>query len=303
MKVLVTGGAGFVGSHIVDLLIERGHVVFVADDFSSGKRENLNPKAIHVMGDILDESQWNAVRGDSYDAICHQAAQPSLLTSVKDPRLDADINILGTINVIEAANRCGAHLVMASTSAVYDEHAPLPYSEDARKHPTRPYGIAKYAAEMYVRELAKSYTVLRYGNVYGPRQVTVGENQLVPHALDHIYKGKLFVVNGDGEQTRDFVYVGDVARANVLAMENKVRGTFNIAPGEPHSVNEVINTLNDLTYRDTNWQHGEPKPKEPRSVCLDVSRARKQLEWEYSVCLRGGLKDTILWYKQENEIQ
>lgn len=301
MKILVTGGAGFVGSHIVDMLIERGHIVFIADDFSSGKRDNLNPKAIHVMGDILDESQWRAVRGDQFDAICHQAAQPSLLTSVKDPRLDADINILGTINVIEAANRVGAHLVMASTSAVYDNDAPLPFTEGSRKHPTRPYGIAKYAAEMYVQCLVKSYAILRYGNVYGPRQVAVGENQLVPHALNHIYKGAPFTVNGDGGQTRDFVFVRDIARANVVALESKARGTFNAATGEGRSVNDVLSEIKQLTEFKRVWDYGPAKQNEPRHVALNPCLAAGELlGWESEISLWDGLRETVEWYRSEN---
>jgi UDP-glucose 4-epimerase len=148
-----------------------------------------------------------------FDAICHQAAQPSLRRSIDDPAHDALVNIVGTINVIQAAKACGAHVVFASTSAVYDP-AGGAFTEDSPIRPNLPYGIAKATAEQYLQHSGISHTILRYGNVYGPRQIQVGENQLIPHCLAHILDGKPFVINGDGEQTRDFVYVEDIARAN-----------------------------------------------------------------------------------------
>jgi UDP-glucose 4-epimerase len=228
MRVLVTGGAGFIGSHIVDALLLRGHEVWVLDNFSSGHYANFDPPGAHVL--LKDIVEFGPDDLSPFDAICHQAAQPSLRRSIDDPAHDALVNIIGTINVIQAAKAYGAHVVFASTSAVYDP-AGGAFTEDSPIRPNLPYGIAKATAEQYLRHSGISHTILRYGNVYGPRQVQVGENQLIPHCLAHILDGKPFVINGDGEQTRDFVYVEDIARANVLATEGRVNGTFNCASG------------------------------------------------------------------------
>lgn len=291
MRVLVTGGAGFIGSHIVDALIARGHTVAVLDDLSSGRRENLHPGAEFCHVDL---SVIGFLAADyEPDVICHQAAQASLLRSVAEPIFDATVNILGTLHVIEAAHQCGAHVVMASTSAVYDEMARQPYLEDSPKHPTRPYAVAKLAAEMYLRESGVAACVLRYGNVYGPRQVPVGENQLVPRALAHICDGSPFVLNGDGGQTRDFVYVGDVASANVLAIEERLTGAFNVATGAGTRVNTVLELLARLTHYDGLWQHGPAKPNEPRSVALDPARIG-QYGWRPETPLADGLAHTVV---------
>jgi len=302
MKVIVTGGAGFIGSHIVDLFIERGHSVYVVDDFSSGRESNLlGSPATVKQADIVLEKSLDTLFGVAPDVIIHEAAQPSLLRSVQEPQFDALVNIIGTLNVIEAAKRCNAHVIMASTSAVYDDANIMPYAENSRLRPTRPYGIAKCSAEMYLRESGLDYTVLRYGNVYGPRQVPVGENQLVPHALDHIFLGKDFIVNGDGNQRRDFIYVGDIAEANYLAATKRVSGTFNIAHGVSHSVNEVLTLLGNLTDYPYKWKHGEAKPKEPRDVRLDVREAYRQLDFTAAVTLLDGLNKTVRWYETQLE--
>lgn len=302
MKVIVTGGAGFIGSHIVDLFIERGHEVYVIDDFSSGHELNLfGVPAVIKQGDIVLEKNLLDFFGIIPDVIIHEAAQPSLLRSMNEPTFDALVNIIGTLNVIQSAKLCNAHVIMASTSAVYDDATSLPFLEDDKLRPNRPYGIAKMSAECYLRESGLDYTVLRYGNVYGPRQVPVGENQLVPHALDHIYKGRQFIVNGDGYQRRDFVYVGDIAEANYLAAVKRVSGTFNIAHGVSHSVNEVLTLLKSLTGYDEEWQHGEPKPKEPRDVRLDVKAAYQRLDFTAKVPLIEGLRNTVYWYENRLE--
>jgi len=292
MKILVTGGAGFIGSHIVGLLIDNGHRVTVMDDLSSGKRENLNPRAEFLQMSVVNAHKFTDMM-DSFDAICHQAAQASLLRSVNFPDQDATINILGTLSILKLARQMGAHMVLASTSAVYDDEGPQPFTETSALRPTRPYGISKLSAEMYLRESGVRATILRYGNVYGPRQVPVGENQLVPRALAHIWDGAPFVVNGDGEQTRDFVYVGEVARANLLALTQRVTGTFNIAHGIGHSVNRVLLTLKHLTDWKGEWTHGPEKAKEPRAVALSALRAQNQLGWAALTPLVEGLGRTM----------
>lgn len=294
MKVLVTGGAGFIGSHIVDILSERGHRVIILDDMSSGSRENIESSDTLIVRDITEP----IIDLGPFDVVCHQAAQPSLRRSIDDPAYDAMVNIIGTLNVIQAAKACGAHVVFASTSAVYADVG-HPLKETGPFQPTTPYGLAKYAAERYIKLLAPSYTILRYGNVYGPRQVQVGENQLIPHCLAHLLDGEPFVINGDGEQTRDFVYVGDIARANVLAIEGRVRGVFNCGRGMPVSVRAVCEALANLCGP---WMgefaHGPAKAGEARHISLDPAYTGARLGWWAEANLTDSLKATIAWWKE-----
>lgn len=335
MKVLVTGGAGFIGSHIVDQLLLRGHEVLVMDDMSSGRKENLSgeyPQLSHWMpGSITYRSEPFhdhptrtaidvAAQSFQPDVVCHQAAQPSLRRSIDDPAHDATVNIIGTLNVIAAAKSCGAHIVFASTSAVYATTGAAyawhpafvsevtdtvmmrygPLSEDSPLGPTTPYGLAKLTAERYIEMLSPSHTILRYGNVYGPRQRQVGENQLIPHCLAYLLDGKPFTIHGDGQQTRDFVYVGDIARANVQAIEGKVQGVFNAGTGKGTSVNEVCGQLRVLVDIDRPVMYGPAKAGEARHVALDSTRAKQQLGWEAETRLAAGLRETVAWWKEQH---
>lgn len=301
MRVLVTGGAGFIGSHIVDALLGRGHEVAVLDDLSSGTERNI--PAVYgadrlVIHSIQDGVFIRAlVSGFRPDAICHQAAQPSLRKSIDDPAGDASINIIGTLNVIHAAKACGAHVVFASTSAVYDPRGGA-FTEDSPICPNLPYGIAKAAAETYLRNSTVSYTILRYGNVYGPRQVQVGENQLIPHCLAHLLEGKPFQINGDGEQTRDFVYVEDIARANVLAFEGRAQGTFNCGSGHGVTIARVCGLLATALGRTEGFDYGPAKPGEARHVALNSRAAHDILGWRSELRLPEGLARTIAWWKE-----
>lgn len=296
MKVLVTGGAGFIGSHIVDALLERGHEVAVLDIVRPQPPTEWWP--CDISKKFASVTIHSVVDAWHPDAICHQAAQPSLRKSIDDPMHDALINIVGTINVIEVARLHSAHVVFASTSAVYGPAGGF-FTEDSPLMPNLPYGIAKAAAETYLRHSGLSHTILRYGNVYGPRQVPVGENQLVPHALAHIFDGAPFVINGDGVQSRDWVYVADIARANVRALEGKVQGTYNCGTGDDVTVNTVCGLLKELTDWPGTWQHGEAKAGEARYVVLDSSAARKALGWRAATLLHVGLKQTIAAWQQE----
>lgn len=297
MKVLVTGGAGFIGSHIVDALLLRGHDVMVADDMSSGRRENI-PAVRRWECDITyGDGLLATVEGAGFDVICHQAAQPSLRKSIDDPARDALVNVVGTIQVIRAARACGAHVVFASSSAIYTDY-PQPMAEWHIKDPTTPYGLAKLTAEKYLALAGISHTILRYGNVYGPRQVQVGENQLIPHCLAHLLDNQPFVIHGDGQQTRDFVYVGDIARANVLAIEGKVQGTFNCGTGRGTSVSEVCAILANLTDKPRAFRLGASKAGEARHVAIDSTRARDVLGWTAQTPLAAGLRETVAWWRE-----
>jgi UDP-glucose 4-epimerase len=317
MKILITGGAGFIGSHIVDLLQARGHDVTIIDSSEANRKRNLESSDRVFMRDITEP----LTDLGPFDVICHQAAQPSLRRSIDDPADDARVNIIGTINVIRAAREWGAHVVFASTSAVYAEF-PEPHAEtvsiggvrvqvsgvyaefprlcietDALQ-PTTPYGLAKLTAERYIELLAPSYTILRYGNVYGPRQVPLGENQMIPHCLAHLMNGQPFVINGDGEQTRDFVYVEDIARANVLAIEQQARGVFNCAVGCGFSVNTVCYMLATLTNSRSEYQYGSEKPGEARHVVLKSEQAKKSMGWRAETALADGLRQTVAWWQK-----
>ena len=287
MKVLVTGGAGFIGSHIVDALLARGHEVKALD-----VRYVRRPEVDSWAQDITAGDAARAMAKLKPDAICHQAAQPSLRSSIEEPAHDARVNILGTINVIEAARTVGAHVVFASTSAVYDP-AGGTFTEDSPLKPNLPYGISKASAELYLRNSGISHTVLRYGNVYGPRQKPVGENQLIPHALAHIFDRAPFAINGDGEQSRDFVYVADIARANVLALEGKVRGTFNLGWGVGTTINGVCRLLRGIAEWDGHWKYGPGKLGEARHGALTSQRAATTLRWTPTVPMVDGLRATV----------
>lgn len=298
MKVLVTGGAGFIGSHIVDALVERGHEVTVLDSMSSGHMLNLNDTRLGMGMNVWQRNVRDAsdvmeiVDRFHPDTICHQAAQPSLRRSIDDPAHDALTNIIGTINVIQAARSCNAHVVFASTSAVYDPAGGV-FNEGSPIMPNLPYGIAKATAESYLRSSGVSHTILRYGNVYGPRQVPVGENQLIPHVLGHLRGGAPFAINGDGRQTRDFIYVGDIAAANVRALETRANGTFNAGTGLGTPVLDVCEQLAWLCDWRGMWRHGETKPGEARHVTLDSAKAARELGWKAETPLVEGLRLTV----------
>lgn len=296
MRILVTGGLGFIGSHVVDAFLADGDEVATVDDGSSGK--NQNARAELFAGDITyPKLVETAVRTFAPHSIVHLAAQPSLFRSEQEPAFDATVNIVGTLNVMQAAKKYMAHMVFASTSAVYDVRAAPPFRENSPTRPNRPYGIAKCASETYLRESGLNVAICRFGNVYGPRQVSVGENQLVPHALDHMLKGKEFKVNGDGTQTRDFVFVKDLAGAITEICHRRASGTYNLSKGIPQSVNKVLETLKGLVGYKHNFEYGPGKEKEPANVHLDCTKAMNELGWFAKTLLEEGLAETLAWYK------
>jgi UDP-glucose 4-epimerase len=309
MNILITGGCGFIGSHIARKLA-LSNSVFVIDDLSTGSHDNLDRDDFGVFDpidianviedtitdytliDILME-KWNI------DTVVHLAAQPSLQTSIEDPKHDANVNLIGTLNLIKASLKYGVRrFVFASTSAVYEEKFGGVYLENDNVCPVCPYGISKAAAERYIAISGLSYAVLRLGNVYGPKQKPLGENQLIPRALSHIYQGSQFYIHGDGTQSRDFIYVDDVVNAFVAAIESEYSGIFNIANGESIEVNEILSILKGITKFDKPFIHGDPKPGELHSVKLLNFPARRILKWEPKVSLYDGLKKTaIAWPK------
>jgi len=302
MRVLVTGGAGFIGSHVADRLLERGHEVAVVDDLSSGKHENVPNRARFYEMDI--RAGCAAVFEDFRpDALCHLAAQMDVRRSVREPDFDAEVNVIGTVRLLENCVRKGVgKVVFASTGgAVYGEQETFPAPEDHRQYPVSPYGVSKLACERYLQyysvQHGLSYVALRYANVYGPRQDPHGEAGVVAIFCANLAQGRTSRINGSGEQTRDYVYVEDVARANVLAVEGAPpSGAYNIGTGEETSVNELYETLVEISGKDLPPEHGPAKPGEQLRSSVDASLAGRVLEWKPEVGLREGLGETLRFF-------
>ena len=302
MRVLVTGGAGFIGSHVADRLLERGHEVAVVDDLSSGKHENVPNRARFYEMDI--RAGCAAVFEDFRpDALCHLAAQMDVRRSVREPDFDAGVNVIGTVRLLENCVRKGVgKVVFASTGgAVYGEQETFPAPEDHRQYPVSPYGVSKLACERYLQyysvQHGLSYVALRYANVYGPRQDPHGEAGVVAIFCANLAQGRTSRINGSGEQTRDYVYVEDVARANVLAVEGAPpSGAYNIGTGEETSVNELYETLVEISGKDLPPEHGPAKPGEQLRSSVDASLAGRVLEWKPEVGLREGLGETLRFF-------
>ncbi len=306
MRTLVTGGAGFIGSHVVDRLLADGHAVDVIDNLSTGRREQANPAArLHVC-DIRSVWLDDAFAVARPEAVVHLAAQASVARSVTDPRFDASVNVLGTLAVLDAARRAAVgRVVFASTGgAAYGDTDVLPTPEAHPARPASPYGAAKLAAELYLdcwAGLTGGRTLaLRLANVYGPRQDPRGEAGVVAIFAARLLAGDECVVNGDGEQTRDYVYVEDVANAVARALARPdVAGIVNIGTAAETSVNELYRRLARLAGVMRAPRHGPPRPGEQRRSVLDATRAKARLGWTPAASLDEGLAKTVAWFKQE----
>jgi UDP-glucose 4-epimerase len=304
-KILVTGGAGFIGSHVVDALLNKGHVVHVMDDLSSGKRSNVAPGVELVEMDIGDNG-LDALFRDSggFDIVNHHAAQIDVRKSVADPRNDARINVDGLLNVLECAKRHGTKRVLfvSSGGVVYGDPEVRPTPENTPKAPLSPYGVTKLSAEYYLHYYAQifglEYAALRYSNVYGPRQDPHGEAGVVAIFSMRLQADEPLTVYGDGEQTRDYIYVGDVVGANMTLTDAELPDAasidaraFNVGTGQETSVNELARTLMEISERNTPIQYAAERPGELRHSCLDANRAR-ELGWTPKSSLRDGLAQT-----------
>jgi UDP-glucose 4-epimerase len=297
VRAVVTGGAGFIGSHLVDALLGRGDEVHVLDNLATGKRENLTGDAQLHVGDIRFEaaSFLDRLRPE----ICfHLAAQADVGTSVERPDYDADVNVVGTVRLLEAARTLGIQIVFTSTGgAIYGEcDGPAP--ENAERRPISPYGIAKLAGEEYLagwnRLHGARHVVLRLANVYGPRQAATLEGGVVAIFLERMASGQTAQIFGDGEQTRDFVYVGDVARA-LVAAAGADAGVYNIGTGIETSINRLYELCADLTGVDAEPEHADPRPGDVRRSSIDPGRAARELGWRPELDLEQGLHETWEW--------
>jgi UDP-glucose 4-epimerase len=302
MNILVTGGAGFIASHIVDAYLKLGHRVTIVDNLSTGRRENINPDAQFVSMDIRDPRMDELFRQERFDALCHHAAQIDVRRSVEDPSHDASVNILGGIALYALCAVYGVQkVVFASTGgAIYGEQIAFPADESHPTEPSSPYGIAKLANEKYLAFFGAHHgfvpVCLRYTNVYGPRQNPHGEAGVVAIFLNTMLEGGQPVINGDGLQTRDYVFVEDVVRANVLALTHPHADILNVCTGVETSVNDIFRTLHTSAGRTLEEHHAPAKPGEQfRSVCT-YEKAKRVLGWEPSVSIQTGLKRTAEWF-------
>jgi len=303
LRVLVTGGAGFIGSHVVDAYVEQGYQVAVVDDLSTGRRQHLHPRARFYHIDLLDPRLGEVFLREQPQVVNHHAAQASVAASVRDPFRDAQANIMASLHLLQLCREHGvAKVVFASSGgAVYGDPAHLPCDEEHPLRPLSPYAIAKMAVERYLEVFRQTYgldyTILRYGNVYGPRQDPAGEAGVVAIFTGSMLQGKPVTINGDGEQSRDFVYVSDVARANLLAIEKGSGQACNIASGVGTTVNQVFQRLARLTGYTLAPRHGPPLAGEVRHIYLRVDKARRELGWQPSVSLKTGLAHTVDYFR------
>jgi len=305
MKILVTGGAGFIGSNIVDAYVAKGHDVEVVDNLSNGKRENLNPKAVFHHLDITSPELGQIFERGHYDVVCHHAAQASVSVSVKEPALDAQVNILGAINLLENSVKIGVKkfLFASSGGTVYGATEHLPAVETLPFDASSPYGVSKVATELYLRVYSSvhglKYTALRYANVYGPRQDPHGEAGVVAIFSMRMLSGGKPVIFGDGENMRDYVYVGDVVDANVRALTAGDNDCFNIGSGVRVSTNQLFAEMKELTGYKGNDEHGPARAGDLRDSCLNASKAKRILGWSPKMSFKDGLRQTVEWFRNK----
>jgi UDP-glucose 4-epimerase len=301
-RVLVTGGAGFVGSHVAEAFLARGDDVLVVDDLSSGRCENVPDGAAFGAVDISDRDALERALTDGIDVVCHLAAQASVTVSVDDPVLDCTSNVLGTLNVCEAARSRGAAVVFASTGgALYGNDAPRPTPEDFPPEPLSPYGASKLAAEAYVATWGRLYgtpnVVLRLGNVFGPRQNPHGEAGVVAIFSERLLAGESLELRGGGTPTRDYVHVGDIARAFVAAAEARRPGTFNVGTGRETSTARLLELLQRAAGTNVEPRQVALKAGELDASALDSRRIEAELGWRTTTGLDEGLAQTLEWYR------
>jgi len=303
MKILVTGGAGFIGSHVADAFVAAGHEVSIVDDLSSGRRENLNPKARFYQLDVQAPEVAGVFAREQPEVLCHHAAQMDVRRSVADPLFDARVNLLGLLNLMEQGRQHGVRRVLlASTGgAIYGEQDIYPAPETHRLAPLSPYGVAKLASERYLffysMTYGISYVAQRYANVYGPRQNPHGEAGVVAIFTEKLLRGEQPIINGDGTQTRDYVYVGDVVAANLAALTSPFSGEVNFGTGIETDVNTIFRQVHALCGATAPERHGPAKPGEQLRSVIDNRLAQQTLGWRPRVSLEDGLRQTVDFFR------
>jgi len=302
VRTIVTGGAGFIGSHVADAFLARGDDVLVVDDLSTGEKSNVPERAQFEHLNVADEDALKRAFAAGADLVCHLAAQASVTVSVENPQLDCRSNVIGTLNVCEAARQLNAPVVFASTGgALYGDGAPLPTPEDFPARPLSPYGASKLAGEAYVSTWARLYgtpnVVLRLGNVYGPRQNPHGEAGVVAIFSGRLLQGEQPQLRGEGRPTRDYVYVSDVANAFVSAADGGRAGTYNVGTGQETSTARLLALLQAAAATSLEPQQTELQAGELQASALDASRIESDLGWRPTVAIEDGLRKTLNWYR------
>ncbi len=307
MKILITGGAGFIGSSVADLYILKGHKVVIFDNLSMGNIKNVNKKAKFYKIDIRDKKISKIIKKEKIQVINHHAAQISVPDSVKNPFLDEDINIKGTLNLLDAAqkNKVKRFIFISSGGTVYGEPEKLPARETFKIAPQNPYGISKVAGENYVKFFSKQYglkyVILRYSNVYGERQIPHGEAGVVAIFIKKILEGKKPVIFGGGKCIRDYIYVGDVAMANLVALNKGDNDEFNIGTGIPTNVNQLFHIIKEVTGYKEEAEKGPFREGDILANYLDISKAKKILNWQPKISLKEGILRTYNYFKKEEK--
>ena len=305
MKIIVTGGAGFIGSHLVDAYVDLGHEVVVIDNLSTGRAEFVNNKALLIEADITNQEMMQSIlSAQRPDVINHHAAHIQVGHSVDDPQFDAKNNILGTLNIMEAAKNLSVKkVIFAATGGAMYGNKPTPFDESMKEEPLSPYGISKRAAELYLNYYHDLYGIpylsLRYSNVYGPRQNAHGESGVVAIFSEMIMAGKTPVINGDGTHTRDYVYVSDVVKANVLALTTDFVGELNIGTNTEISTNEVFDRITAVLGKKIERIYGPKRPGEQITSSLNCDKAKKNLGWEPQVSFTAGIQKVADWYRNQ----
>ena len=305
MNILVTGGAGFIGSHVVEAYISAGHDVIVIDDLSSGVKENINPKAEFHQLDIRSADIEQVFQRHKIDVVNHHAAQMDVRRSVADPKFDASVNVMGGLNVFEAARQHGVKKIIFSSTggAIYGEQDYFPADEEHPVRPLSPYGITKLVTEKYLFYYKEvhgiEHVVLRYANVYGPRQNPHGEAGVVAIFAKKMLQGESPVINGDGKQTRDYTFVGDVVKASVLALNYPGSSIFNIGTGLETDVNELFRILRGWLSPNCAENHGPGKQGEQRRSVISYKKIERELGWKPLVDLSEGLRLTAEYFKKK----
>ncbi len=303
IKCIVTGGGGFIGSHLVNKLLEQGYKVAIIDNLSTGRKENINPKADFYNINIQDSKISEIFNKVKPDIVFHYAAQINVRKSVDDPIESAKINILGSLNILENCKNFKVRkIIFASTGgAIYGEAKTIPTPEDYPPKPVSPYGIEKLIFEHYLsfykKEYGLDYLILRFANVYGPRQNSKGEAGVIAIFCDKMIAGEQPIINGNGTQTRDFVFVDDVISANMLAIEKNENGIFNIGTGIETNINDIFRKFKGLFHVEIKEIYAPKKQGEQKRSCLDFKKAKVTLGWQPKYDLNKGLKETQEWFK------
>ena len=306
MNILVTGGAGFIGSNIVDELINIGHKVIIIDNLNTGSKEFINSKATFYKMNLADKEIGKVFEKEDITHVIHQAAQIDVQKSINNPIFDCDINIKSTINLLEHCRNYGVEkIIYASSAAVYGKPDYLPVDENHPVEAMSPYGISKHTPEHYIKMYQQlydiDYTILRYANVYGPRQDPKGEGGVISIFVDRMLDKKPPIIFGDGEQTRDFIYIGDIVKANIKALTNGDNELVNISCNTDNSINELYKIINEILATNIKPVYKKRKEGDIRYSYLDNTKAKKVLDWTPDYNLKVGLIETIGYYSDQKE--